>query len=77
MRATKLIRAVVGTCLGVMVIIGVGAATAPLQAQEAVQLCMFQVSSCAGSECENTCFAYDPNTSHVCNSTYLCCNCLL
>ena len=77
MRATKILKAALGTCLGAMVVVGVGAAAAPLQAQKEAQLCMFHVSSCAGPECKNTCLAYDQNTYHVCNSTNLCCNCFL
>ena len=77
MRATKLIRAVVGTCLGAMVITGVGAATAPLQAQGDAQVCMFYVSSCSGSECALTCFYFDQRTTAVCNPTNFCCNCFL
>ena len=77
MRATKILKAALGTCLGAMVVVGVGAAAARLQAQKEAQLCMFHVSSCAGSECTVTCANYDSHTSPFCNSSTLCCNCLL
>ncbi len=77
MRATKMLKAAVGMCLGAMVMVGIGAATAPLQAQKEAQLCMFHVSTCSGLTCSDLCHAYDPNTTPICNPSTLCCNCLL
>ena len=77
MRAMKMLKAAVGTCVGAMIAIGVGAATAPLQAQKAAMLCMFHVSTCSGLTCTNICQDYDSSTFPICNPSTLCCNCLL
>ena len=77
MRAKSFLKVGIGAAIVTMFGLGVGAAVAPLQAQEDEMLCMFVVSSCATEECMVTCANFDPNTQHVCNRSNLCCNCFL
>lgn len=77
MRTTRMFRVLFGVAVVSMFSAGVAAAAAPLASPAARMLCMFHVSSCAGTECTDTCFNCDPNTVPVCNSSNLCCNCFL
>lgn len=77
MRAKSFLKVGIGAAIVTMFGLGVGAAVAPLQAQEEEMLCMFQVSSCATNECMLTCQAFDPATTPICNRSNLCCNCFL
>jgi hypothetical protein len=56
---------------------GVTMAATSVSAQESQMLCMFQVSSCSGSECADTCWGWNEQSIPVCNSVNLCCNCYL
>ncbi len=77
MRAAKYLQMVVGMAIVSMIGLGVGAAVAPLKAQEQVMLCMLEVSSCATTECLDFCNTYYPDWDRFTCTNGTCCNCYL
>ena len=77
MRTIRLFRVLFSIVVVSMFGAGVAAAATPLASPEARMLCMFHVSSCDGTECSDTCFNFNPNTTPICNRSNLCCNCFL
>ena len=77
MRAKSFLKVGIGAAIITMFGLGVGAAVAPLQAQEEEMVCMYRVSSCATSECFEWCAINVPGFVQLSCHNGNCCNCYL